>query len=540
MTSIHISETTSFITIAGEDTLVAVSEPSIGILTIGMQGPPGTAGSGMDDGDRGDIIISGGGTVWTIDNGAVSNSKLASGIDAIKIGAGSVSNTEFGYLDGVTSALQTQLDAKQAADATLTALAAYNTNGILTQTATDSFTGRTLTGTANQVTVTNGNGVSGNPTFSLPQDIATSSTPQFGKIGLGAAAVSTQAVTAVAGTASDKGVVVKGAASQTGNLAEFQNSSGVSFLTVGPDSLSGTSTTSNFLNLTATMPSGASVGVNAVNMQLSTGGSSTASLVGLNLSLLSGYAGSGTTAGYNIVNSVAGTGATYAAASSSNSYRLNAYNAGAQLTANATTSGMNCALRAMAHLSSTANYASWNTATSSGNSAALNVGTASFALNATTNCAGFFALGDYGTSAPSFSNSALIADNGATTGAIATLRDNGTAVFTVADGGVVTHAASKVQKLRTVTAAGAVTVSATSDYIIEINKSSGAATTVNLPASPATGLTFVIKDGKFDAATNNITLTPAAGTIDNAASYVMNRNGQSATITYNGTQWIIV
>lgn len=59
----------------------------------------------------------------------------------------------------------------QPLDATLTALAAFNTNGLLTQTAADTFTGRTLTGTAAQITVTNGNGVSGNPTLSLPADV---------------------------------------------------------------------------------------------------------------------------------------------------------------------------------------------------------------------------------------------------------------------------------------------------------------------------------------------------------------------------------
>lgn len=55
----------------------------------------------------------------------------------------------------------------QPLDATLTALAAYNTNGLLTQTSADTFTGRTITGTANRISLTNGNGVSGNPTIDI-------------------------------------------------------------------------------------------------------------------------------------------------------------------------------------------------------------------------------------------------------------------------------------------------------------------------------------------------------------------------------------
>jgi hypothetical protein len=87
-----------------------------------------------------------------------------------KISPSSVTATELGYVAGVSSAIQTQLNAKQGLDGTLTALAAFNSDGLLAQTAADTFTARSVAasnsaGTA--LSVSNGNGVSGNPTLNF-------------------------------------------------------------------------------------------------------------------------------------------------------------------------------------------------------------------------------------------------------------------------------------------------------------------------------------------------------------------------------------
>jgi hypothetical protein len=47
-----------------------------------------------------------------VNNSSITDSLLATGINADKIGAGTVSNTEFEYLDGATSSIQTQLNGK--------------------------------------------------------------------------------------------------------------------------------------------------------------------------------------------------------------------------------------------------------------------------------------------------------------------------------------------------------------------------------------------------------------------------------------------
>jgi hypothetical protein len=56
---------------------------------------------------------------------------LPTGINANKIGTGVVSSTEFGYLDGVTSAIQTQIDGKQATLVSGTNIKTINSESLL-------------------------------------------------------------------------------------------------------------------------------------------------------------------------------------------------------------------------------------------------------------------------------------------------------------------------------------------------------------------------------------------------------------------------
>lgn len=103
--------------------------------------------------------------VGTMSTQTLTNKTMVVSSNTITTAAsGNLAATE---LNAALAELQGDIDGRQPLDATLTSLAAYNTNGLLTQTAADTFTGRTIVSADSSITVTNGDGVSANPDLAV-------------------------------------------------------------------------------------------------------------------------------------------------------------------------------------------------------------------------------------------------------------------------------------------------------------------------------------------------------------------------------------
>lgn len=106
--------------------------------------------------------------------------------------------------------------------------------------------------------------------------------------------------------------------------------------------------------------------------------------------------------------------------------------------------------------------------------------------------------------------------------------DSSTGIFYV----IPISAVSSNKVVKTITAAGPYTALSTDEVLI-INQTVGAAFTVNVDWSQRSKPLRIV-DGKGDAATNNITITPALGQTQLAQlnySYVIDGNGGSITLT---------
>jgi hypothetical protein len=81
----------------------------------------------------------------------------------------------------------------------------------------------------------------------------------------------------------------------------------------------------------------------------------------------------------------------------------------------------------------------------------------------------------------------------------------------------------------------------TTDYVVLSNLAVAGAVAVTLPAG-TDGRIFVVGDAKGDAATNNITVTPTASTINGAATFVLSSNKAVVALQYSSTasEWKVI
>lgn len=73
------------------------------------------------------------------------------------------------------------------------------------------------------------------------------------------------------------------------------------------------------------------------------------------------------------------------------------------------------------------------------------------------------------------------------------------------------------------------------DYAIIVDTSE--ARTINLPASPQTGVRYFIKDGSGESNSNPITVFGNGNTIDDEPEYIISFTWGFVGVLFNGLQW---
>ncbi|MBI4457838.1 hypothetical protein HY633_02645, partial [Candidatus Uhrbacteria bacterium] len=222
--------------------------------------------------------------------------------------------------------------------------------------------------------------------------------------------------------------------------------------------------TEQWLQVTGTLPAVTTAGVNGIHFNVTGAGTSSNDQNGLAVTLNAGYTGSSRTRAARFDNSSAGTG--------TDPFTTGNANLGFLATALGTTTGTNVGTYGQAG-NGNVNYGVVGNSTVT-KASATNVGVIGFGRNpgaTPIEVGGYFGLQS---ATPVFVSSALIADNGVVAAPIFVARDNGTAIFTIADGGNVgigTTAPNKQLEVRDTTVTSVIRVNYNDSVLTELGAS---------------------------------------------------------------------
>jgi uncharacterized membrane protein YtjA (UPF0391 family) len=201
-------------------------------------------------------------TVEALHNNAVLTATTATtGVDARTVTLNNGSTPNKWTLTNVLAWIRGKLDSVyQALDSDLTSLAGQSGTGISARTTSNTWTTRTITGTSNEVTVTNGDGISGNPTIELPDAVTIGGAMTAGSFTTPQSAVNPDSTLLRGPGTSNLGVTYKGPAAEPAVPWSLQESSTTPYVgalvyiessTGASDFVKGYSNTINILDMSS-------------------------------------------------------------------------------------------------------------------------------------------------------------------------------------------------------------------------------------------------------------------------------------------------
>lgn len=267
----------------------------------------------------------------------------------------------------------------------------------------------------------------------------------------------------------------------------------------------------------------------AVKLNITSSGTAVAQAA-LMVNLIAGYSGSGITIGTEVDNFATSTGNNLQFTTTATNITGNS---GFNTFVGGTTTGLNVGGKSEAY-NGNVNVGLYGKAATLKNGA-TNIGILGIGRNTGTTpiqIGGFFSLAN---TTPTFESSALIADNADQTSPIFLGKDNGTTVFSIADGGTITSSAGKLSLCTSTSGAGTLSLGNCVNYSF-----TGTTTTWSLPSIAGnTGVEYRIKNRGSGDITLNVTGGGAEIYDTAAVTSITVTPGSAYTLINDGTYWLV-